>query len=145
MVDLITPTLSTVAIKFFKIRYTWGGNTPEEGFDCSGLVAECLRSVGKLDSRDYSAQMLFDKFFAIAKTSTIDQDAVLFFGSDIDNVSHVAISLGHDDDGKAYMIEAGGEGKPRYDDQGQEIPDHRGYVRIRPISNRKDFLTGIKI
>lgn len=145
MVESLVPTLAVVALKFMNIPYVWGGNTPEEGFDCSGLVAECLRSVGKLDSSDYSAQMLFNKFSATANTSTVQRDAVLFFGRDIDHVSHVAISLGQDKMGEAYMIEAGGEGRPKIDSNGNEIPNTRGYVRIRPVSNRTDFLTGIII
>jgi len=39
-------TAVAYALKQLGIRYTWGGATPEEGFDCSGLVVASYRAAG---------------------------------------------------------------------------------------------------
>lgn len=122
--------LSEIALKFFGIPYVWGGNTPEQGLDCSGLVCECLRSLGHIGKSDYTAQMIYDKF-SNKRGFTIVPDALLFFGRTSDSITHVAIALND-----TLMIEAGGEGSK---------PTDKGYVRIRPISNRTDLIRVVHV
>lgn len=123
--------LSDIAKMFFGIPYKWSGNNPTTGLDCSGLVCECLRSVGKLGKTDLSAQMIYDKYVCASNSGEVRTDALLFFGKDCESISHIAIALDHE-----YMIEAGGEGR---------IESDKGYVRIRPIKNRSDYLTSINL
>lgn len=121
--------LSEIALLYFGVAYVYGGNTVEQGFDCSGLVCEALRSVGKLDKRDMSAQMLWLYLRDKADIADVKKDSILFFGRDFNSISHIAIAINEN-----QMIEAGGEGSQASD---------LGSVRIRPITWRKDFLTGI--
>ena len=123
--------LAAIALMFFGIEYIYGGNNPTVGLDCSALTCEALRSIGKLDKKDYSAQMLFNKFISDSQNGEIKRNTILFFGRNSTLVSHVAIAIDEN-----LMIEAGGEGREASD---------KGYVRIRPISNRSDFLVGVNL
>ena len=123
--------LSAIAMLYFGIPYTFGGNNPATGLDCSGLVVECLRSIGKHGKSDLNAQMIYDEFKEESIHGKVTKDSILFFGRDFDSISHIAIAL--DDN---LMIEAGGEGRNETD---------TGYVRIRPISWRRDYLTSINL
>lgn len=123
--------LADIAEKFFGTPYVFGGNDIETGIDCSGFVCEVLRSVGLLDMRDYTAQMLHDKFEDRPFTMLIDRELaspfryfkrgdIIFYGNNVGSITHVSIYLG---DG--MIIEAGGEGRKA---------TTRGYVRYRKLS-----------
>lgn len=126
MIDLVF-----MAEKFFGIRYVWAGNTPEQGMDCSGMVCECLRSIGLIGKADYTAQMLHDYPGTKGSQSSVERNSLLFFGKDTQHITHVAIAIDQN-----YMYEAGGEGSRA---------TTNGYVRIRPITNRSDLVAAIKI
>ena len=52
-----------IAWKYQGTPYLWGGDDPMEGFDCSGLVVEVLKSVGLLPRRgDWTAAGLYEIF-----------------------------------------------------------------------------------
>ncbi|NQY01108.1 MAG: C40 family peptidase, partial [Flavobacteriaceae bacterium] len=113
--------LVNIAFLYFGTSYVWGGNTPEQGLDCSGFVSEVARSYGYLDSRDRNAQMLHDEFSEMEGVrSQLARNSILFFGKHKSKITHTAIAV---DD--RLMIEAGGEGRVETD---------KGYVRIRPIN-----------
>jgi len=49
------------ASRFIGTKYSWGGNTPEQGFDCSSFVCEVLRAYGYIgNKKDYCSQQLFN-------------------------------------------------------------------------------------
>ncbi len=119
--DLVDITLLS-----YGTRYSFGGNVIETGIDCSGLVCESLRSLGFLDKRDLTAQGIYDFFECKHIPGKGHRNNILFFGESIANITHVAIAMDY-----RLMIEAGGEGR---------IETQKGYVRIRPIENRKDLV-----
>jgi len=52
-----------VAWSLHGLPYRWGGDDPVEGFDCSGLCIEILKSVGILPREgDWTAAGLYEKF-----------------------------------------------------------------------------------
>lgn len=141
--------IADIAEKFFGTPYTFGGNDIETGIDCSALVSEVLRSVGRLDRKDYSAQMLWDKFSlydweeegarvaykldesqhttkSLIFLESLKRNDIIFYGGDCENITHIAIYLG-----ELMIIEAGGEGR---------VETTKGYVRYRPLNHRKDLI-----
>ena len=130
--------LSTIAMLYIGVPYIYGGNCILTGVDCGALVAECLRSIGQHGKADINAQMIFDKYIGVSKDGVIRKDSILLFGRDYTSISHIAIAL--DDN---LMIEAGGGDKRTTN---KEIAAQmNAYVRIRPISWRKDYLTAINL
>jgi len=125
--------LTEIALLYLpmSIPYVWAGNDVQTGLDCSGFVCEISRAAGKLDKRDLNSQGLFEHFSKIAKGSGIAKDSVLFFGKSVDSIVHVSIAINHH-----QMIESAGEGREQ---------NNKGYVRIRPISWRKDLVAALKV
>jgi len=123
--------LVNLALIFMGTPYVWGGNDITKGVDCSGFVCEITRSVGLLDDRDLTAQGLYDYYVNKSRGSGIDRNSLLFFGRDNENITHVAIAINY-----SLMVEAGGEGR---------IDTDNGYVRIRPVINRRDLVAAIKL
>ena len=123
--------LVDIALLFHGTRYSFGGNGIETGIDCSGLVCESLRSIGLLDKRDLTAQGIFDYFESLHKQGRGFRNRMLFFGKSVTKITHTSIAMDWE-----LMIEAGGEGS---------IETDKGYVRIRPISNRRDLVAYINL
>lgn len=114
---------------FIGTPYSWGANDIAMSVDCSGFVCELLRMNGIIGKKDYSSRMLFDEL----RSSFIEpcEDAVLFFGKDFQRITHVAVAIDAE-----YLIEASGEGR---------IETDKGFVRIRKINHRRDFLCALKV
>ncbi len=134
-------TISEYALKFLGRPYIWGGDGSGKcggGFDCSGLVVECLRAFGLLDC-DLTAQGLYDYLTGCGCEDAEHLDRkpsdILFFGKNKSCITHVAIAIG---DG--LMVEAGGGGS-----KCKTLETSTGVVRVRPISYRKDFVAGLRM
>lgn len=114
---------------FIGTPYKLGGNvTQDGGIDCSGLVLEGLRSVGKWGKNDDTAQGIYGTFNKQTNLKDKPQPGMLlFFGESSKKISHVAVCLN-----EFQMIEAGGT-------------DKDGMVRIRPLSWRKDMVAILNI
>lgn len=124
------------AEKFIGIGYSWGGNTPNTGFDCSGLVLEAIRSIVNIP--DMTAKNLYYYLKEQGHASKLTRGSILFFGSG--NITHVAIC--YDEDLKT-MIEAGGGGRGTTLEESEKNNNNNSGVRIRPI--RKDLMGVIKL
>ncbi|MBN3359360.1 peptidoglycan endopeptidase [Clostridium botulinum] len=98
--------------------YKWGGNTPELGFDCSGLVQYVYKnSTGLKIGRTVYDQL--KKGNIIAKNKLQAGDVVFFGRKDIPY--HVGIYLGNDE----YI----------------HSPKSGDVVKISKLSNRNDYIT----
>lgn len=112
--------------------YIWGGEGPE-GFDCSGLVQEILRSVGEDPPGDQTAQNYYDHFRSHSRRSKPELGALAFYGKSPNRVSHVAFCISD-----LCCIEAGG-GDSSTTSRDRAV-EQNAFVRVRPIAGRKDLL-----
>lgn len=93
-----------IARQFIGQPYVWGGETPQEGFDCSGLTQWSFGQVGINIPR--TAQQQFDALTKIDGSQAQSGDLVFFHSTAPgDYISHVGIYLGN---GK--MLNAGSNG-----------------------------------
>lgn len=134
-------TIADYALKFVGRPYIWGGDGSgkcDGGFDCSGLVLECLWAIGKLPKGDLTAQgihdAIMDKSGHVVPRMYIAANDLLFFGKDAKHITHVAIALDN-----CLMVEAGGGGS-----KCKTAATSTGMVRVRPISWRKDLVATLR-
>lgn len=84
--------------------YTWGGDD-FSAFDCSGLIVEVFKSIGKFyDHEDYSAETLYQKF----KNNEIKQPfsgCLVFWFNKQGKAVHVAMMID-----KYFLVHAAGGG-----------------------------------
>ena len=118
------------AMKFIGKSYVWGGDGSGKcggGFDCSGLVLECLWAFGLYDGPDTTAQGLYKAlkkkgWMEVPRKLESEAD-VLFFGKSVDSITHTALAIG-----EGLMIEAGGGGS-----KCKTPATSTGKVQVRPI------------
>lgn len=135
-------TISEYALKFVGRPYIWGGDGSGKcggGFDCSGLVLECLWALGILPQKDMTAQGIYDTLYnervwACVDKARVKPDDILFFGKGDEHITHVAIAIGN-----GLMVEAGGGGS-----KCTSPANSTGMVRIRPIASRKDLVDALR-
>lgn len=90
------------------VRYVWGGNTPQSGLDCSGLLYYIQKKAGS-----EVGDMTASGYSKLGKKIPIGEQKVgdfLFFGTP---VTHCAIFIGN-----GYMIESRGGRKNTADNPG---------------------------
>lgn len=133
-------TLSEYALKFVGRPYIWGGDGSGKcggGFDCSGLVLECLWAFGKLPKGDLTAQGIHDKLLlekGWRQGQSVKEGDVLFFGKDTKHITHVALAIG---DG--LMVEAGGGSS-----KCKTPSTSTGMVWVRPIAWRNNLVAALR-
>lgn len=90
-----TPSLvKTVLQRAFALLgtpYRWGGNSPEGGFDCSGLVGYVFRTIG-IDLPRVSRAMA-DEGTKVASRDALAEGDLVFFGKR-GHIDHVGIYIG---------------------------------------------------
>lgn len=87
--DPVRSRIVFTALQMVGVPYRYGGESPEEGFDCSGLVQYAYRSAGVSLPRTSRGQLKASRPVALADAVAGD---LLFFRSK--NLSHVGIYLG---------------------------------------------------
>ena len=132
-------SIAEYALKFVGRPYIWGGDGSGKcggGFDCSGLVLECLWAFGKLPKVDLTAQKLNDKLYAMGWRHglSIKEGDVLFFGKDTKHITHVALAIS-----ESLMVEAGGGGS-----KCKTPATSTGMVWVRPIAWRDNLVAALR-
>lgn len=113
--------------------YLYGGDDPLIGFDCSGLVIECLKSVGMFPLQDMTAQNLYSYFKPTGTLNKAGPGALCFYGKSTSQISHIAIMIND-----FQVLEAGG-GTSQTDSFDDAVKQN-AFIRIRPFMQRKDFV-----
>jgi cell wall-associated NlpC family hydrolase len=101
-----------VALAQLGTPYRWGGQTPDSGFDCSGLVQFAYAHAGLALPR--TAQTQYDTGPRLAAGTALQPGDLVFFGAGPSQISHVGIALG---DGR--MVDA---------------PHTGAVVRVEPVA-----------
>ena len=123
--------------------YIWGGDgsgKSDGGFDCSGLVVECLQAVGVLaNGSDFTANALYNHLLShgwvnVPRGLETASD-LCFWGKSEAYITHVSIALG-----SRQHIEAGGGGSGS-----KTAATSNGMVRVRPLSSRGDLLATLRM
>ena len=117
--------------------YTWGGDDPMAGFDCSGHAIAGLKSAGRIPRKmDYSADGLWHIFFrslppiAQSPLVSIPMPGNLAFWFDNQRTAvHVAVCLNHE-----FYI--GAEGGGKFVKTLDDAIKHNAFIKIRPLSSR---------
>jgi cell wall-associated NlpC family hydrolase len=79
--------------QYVGVRYTWGGNTPESGFDCSGFTRYVFAQQGVQLPRTSREQSRAGQQVALDFAALLPGDILLFAEPD-EAISHVAIYVG---------------------------------------------------
>ncbi|PIE00299.1 MAG: hypothetical protein CSA79_04425 [Thiothrix nivea] len=91
------------------IKYRWGGNTPREGFDCSGFTKYSLKALGTRIPRTAAQQ---SKASRTISRHDLKPGDLIFFRTKGRTVNHVGIYLGNGH----FIHAASGGGKVMVDD-----------------------------
>lgn len=120
-------TFIDVAWGFLGTPYIWSGDDPS-GFDCSGFVLECLKSVGELKEHDdVNADGLFKYLSAKYGTTDVAEKGTLLFYQDATGRKyHVVICL------DAY-VQIGASGGDADNTTVDKAWKDNAYVKVRPF------------
>lgn len=111
----------TTALAYLGKPYLWGGDDPLAGFDCSGLIVECLKSSGRLPRNgDWTAAGLYEQF---RRVSGPMEGRLVFWG---DPINHVELCLD-----ETFSIGASGGGSETT--TRENAIRENAYIKIRPI------------
>lgn len=125
------------AYRYIGKWYIWGGDDPD-GFDCSGLVIECLKSAGLLnEGEDYTADGLWN-IFKHQQTTEPDEGCLVFYFNDNDVAYHVGICST-----PIHCINAdGGNSKCKTP---ADAKKYDAFIKERPIDKRKSRYAYVKL
>ena len=117
--------------------YRWGGDDPINGFDCSGLVMEYLKTIGLAqENEDMSSATMAKTFAKRLKPEDYEAGDIVCFASKSKpkTVNHVGLITDHPQNGLPTLIlEAGGGGSTTLDEQ--IAAKQNAYVRVRPLES----------
>lgn len=112
-IDVKPGSVVATALKYLGVPYLWGGESPETGFDCSGLVRYVYLKHG-IELPHYSGYQF--KYGKPVEKDELQPGDLVFFGKPI---HHVGIYIGN-----GYFIHA---------------PKTGDFVKITPLSSRSDY------
>ncbi|HEY8011170.1 MAG TPA: C40 family peptidase [Rudaea sp.] len=83
------------AIGLVGTPYRWGGNTPQSGFDCSGLIVFVFREVAGIPL-PRTVQDIYAVDLADVRRDRLQGGDLVFFHTSGSGVSHIGIYVGQD-------------------------------------------------
>lgn len=118
-----------IATNYLGTFYSWGGDD-SSGFDCSGFVIECFKSIGVLSRRgDWTANALYALWLKNEVSIPKAGDIVFWEDSHNSKIVHVEIVLNSE-----LSIGASGGGS-RTKSREDAIRDN-AFIKIRPFRTR---------
>lgn len=104
-----------------------------DGFDCSGFIQEILKFAETDPPGDQTAQTYFDYFSKTGFISVAKPGALIFYGSSLTSISHIALVAT-----EKTVIEASGGDHTTV--TLQRAIEQKAFVKERPISRRNDIV-----
>lgn len=99
--------------QYLGVRYKWGGNTPSEGFDCSGFVKYVYARHNVSLPRNSRQQSQVGEWLPV-NVAELRQGDLMFFASSGQRIDHVAVYAG----GNRIIHSSSSGGGVLYDDLG---------------------------
>lgn len=133
--------LESQALALLNVPYKWGGASPLEGMDCSGMVLYLLKSVGFIrEEVDMTAQSLFTYLHALPSRESKELGAIAFYGASVNSINHTAFVLS-----EYQVIEAMGDSTVLSFTDAMKWRHNRGaLIRTSPIRRRNDLVAIIR-
>jgi cell wall-associated NlpC family hydrolase len=117
----------TIAWKMWGMPYIWGGDDPIDGYDCSGLAIEILKSVNLLPRKgDWTADGLY-KMFNSKPVTIAKPGCLVLWGNP--RKTHIEFVIR-----EGFTIGASGGGSRTM--TREDAIRQNAYVKIRPIATR---------
>lgn len=121
-----------VAFYFFGKPYIFGGKG-SRGIDCSGLVVECLKTIGAMSLKgDLTAQGLYARFKEYEVDKPVTGALAFWYNGQRRKMTHVAICIDEE-----YCITADGGG--RKTKTVMDAMTAQARVKIRRIDHRMKY------
>ena len=117
---------------FLGIPYLWGGKS-SQGFDCSGFIQEVLAFAGIDPDGDQNAQSYYNHFLIRGLSNAKTAGALVFYGKDNKSITHISMMIND-----SQIIEAGGGDHTTLTKEVAQA--QRAFVRVRPVTRRKDII-----
>jgi D-gamma-glutamyl-meso-diaminopimelic acid endopeptidase CwlS len=129
-----TDILMKVAWAYVGCWYRWGGDDPS-GFDCSGFVVECLKSVGVLPHEgDWTAEALWRRYSG-RLVSVPRRGDLAFWKDKAGKIIHVELCVND-------VFSIGASGGNRQICTTDEAAAANAFVKIRPLDCHHESLAG---
>ena len=123
------------ASRFIGTPYLWGGDSPMEGFDCSGLVLEVLQAHGVFErGKDYSAHGIREQLIGRGCPEIIGlgyAGCIVFWPGSNNRIGHVAIMVDNE-----HIVHAAGGGSAV--DSLDDAKKYNAYIRKDRVDYRGD-------
>ena len=120
------------AKSFYGVQYRWGGDDTIEGFDCSGLVIECLQAVGMFPfGQDTDANGLYEYYVSRGTLPEVPAPGCLVFYFKNGRACHIGIyaTMG------LYITADGGRSTTL---SAEVAAEQNAFVKLRPVSSRPE-------
>jgi len=139
----VKPDMDKMLYRFLALRYawgfvgtyySWGGNNPMGGFDCSGLISEILQAFGMIGrSERLTAQGIRDRFLD-CKVDVPHKGCLVFYhaADNPDRIIHIEFCI---DDTLAIGASGGGSATKTKED----AIKHGAFIKIRPMRTRTNL------
>lgn len=122
-------TAISIAWHYLGRPYIWGGDNPA-GFDCSGLVIECMKAVGVLPRRgDWSAEGLYQLWRYNQIGPEPQPGDMVFWADESGRHIHVEMAIG---DGLSIGASGGGS----WATDPVEALRRGAFIKVRPYATR---------